>query len=698
MINVIRGKSNKPASSKSLGNYFEKRNDLNGNLYIGYPIIGTPEGGYQVDALLITKENGVIIFNLVEGPDNNVNIEAIQDESFTKLQSKLLQHKDLTNKRELMVNLDVTTYAPAWHKRPDDIADGYEILIKDQDLHSFLESKKWQHNDYYEKLNSVIQAITTIRKGKKRTYIQKANSRGAKLKNLEESIANLDRTQNRAVIETVDGIQRIRGLAGSGKTIAMALKVAYLHATHPEWNIAVTFNTRALKGQFRHLINTFSLEHTNEEPDWEKVKVIHAWGSPKLGGIYYEFCMKHGIEYLDFSAAKRIEPKSGKQFDKVCEIALNKVNKFEEYYDAVLIDEAQDFSKDFLKLCYGILKEPKRLIYAYDELQNLSGKTMESAEDIFGVQLKNLPGEPKQDIILDICYRNSRPILSSAHALGFGIYREKGLVQMFEHAELWKDVGYIIEEGELKDGHRVKLSRTSETSPKFLEDHSPVDDLLMFKSFNNNDEQIDWLVNEIEKNLNEDELRNDDIMVIHANPLTTEQSVSKARELLFKKHINSQLAGISTTPDDFFDEKSIVFTGIYRAKGNEAALVYLINAQECFSGFDFELAKKRNILFTAMTRSKAWVRVIGYGPNMNGLVEEFNKVKSNNFSLDFTYPTEEQRKKMNIVSRDMSPQERAQLKEHYKSLKDLLEALKSGEMYKEDVPQDIIEELRRELL
>ena len=36
--------------------------------------------------------------------------------------------------------------------------------------------------------------------------------------------------QGRAVIETVEGVQRIRGLAGSGKTIVLALKAAYLHA------------------------------------------------------------------------------------------------------------------------------------------------------------------------------------------------------------------------------------------------------------------------------------------------------------------------------------------------------------------------------------------------------------------------------------------------------------------------------------
>src|SRR5262249_59142237 len=54
----------------------------------------------------------------------------------------------------------------------------------------------------------------------------------------------LDRWQKRGAIESPDGPQRIRGLAGSGKTVILALKAAYFHALHPDWRIALTFQTR----------------------------------------------------------------------------------------------------------------------------------------------------------------------------------------------------------------------------------------------------------------------------------------------------------------------------------------------------------------------------------------------------------------------------------------------------------------------
>ena len=384
MVNIIRGDLDKPVSSSRLADYFENRSDIEGNLYLGYPIIGTSQGGYQIDALLVSRQNGIVIFNIIEGTSPSSDLEEVQDESVNKIQSKLLQYKSLTNKRNLMVKIGVITYAPALNHRPINISDDYPVIIDDSDLTKYIDTQSWEQSQYFEILNSVIQAITSIKKKKQRNYVQKIDSRGAILSKLEDSIANLDKQQSAAVIETVEGVQRIRGLAGSGKTIVLALKVAYLHAKHPDWNIAVTYNTRSLQGQFKQLINAFTFEHKNEEPDWEKVKIIHAWGSPKANGIYYEVCKRHNIEYKDLDTAKKLTRKFGQQFDAVCEEAIGKIKKFDQYYDVVLIDEAQDFSQHFLRICYEILKEPKRLVYAYDELQSLNKNIMKSPESILG--------------------------------------------------------------------------------------------------------------------------------------------------------------------------------------------------------------------------------------------------------------------------------------------------------------------------
>lgn len=348
--------------------------------------------------------------------------------------------------------------------------------------------------------------------------------------------------------------------------------------------------------------------------------------------------------------------------------------------------------------------ESRMLVYAYDELQSLDNKNVESPEDIFGysngrpnVVLDNSNGKA-EDIVLSKCYRNSRPVLITAHSLGFGIYRKKeareetSLVQLFEDKQLWEDIGYTVKEGVIRDGEFVTLYRTEETSPAFLEDHSSIDDLIQFRRFENNVQEADWIVEDIEKNLHDEELRYQDIMIIHPDPKITKSYVSHIRVKLMEKGIKSHIVGVQTTPDDFFQEDSIAISQIYRAKGNEAAVVYLINADLCARGIN--LSRKRNIIFTAMTRSKAWVRVSGIGDDMDLLIQEFNSVKERNFQLEFTYPDKSQRKNMRIIHRDMTQNELRDIRKSNSNLADITSKLANGEIRKEDLDEDTVNRLK----
>jgi superfamily I DNA and RNA helicase len=362
-----------------------------------------------------------------------------------------------------------------------------------------------------------------------------------------------------------------------------------------------------------------------------------------------------------------------------------------------------------LRLCYEILDDRKRLVYAYDELQNLSGTSVATPEEIFGVNSNGKPrvtfpeptlGEAKSDIILEKCYRNSRPLLVTAHALGFGIYRQPprnkatGLVQMFGESGLWREIGYEVKDGNIQDGSDVVIQRVPDASPKFLEEHSPINDLIQFIAFTNEVEQGDWVVKEIINDLRAGELSHDDIIVINPDPLTTREKVGLIRRKLLENGINSHLAGVDTDPDVFFksDSLSITFTGIHRAKGNEAGMVYIINAHDCNSTSE-NLATIRNRLFTAITRSKAWVRVLGVGSDMHSLIDEYNTLQHNNFELRFRYPTQAEREQMSIVHRDMSPAELSRLSNRKQDIAKLVEDLEAGNIHAEDIDEELINKL-----
>ncbi|WP_198143767.1 MULTISPECIES: DEAD/DEAH box helicase [Burkholderia cepacia complex] len=389
-----------------------------------------------------------------------------------------------------------------------------------------------------------------------------------------------------------------------------------------------------------------------------------------------------------------------------CQNALAQTSRRSEIYDAILVDEAQDFSSAFLQICHSLLKQPKRLVYAYDELQNLTETSLPSPEEIFGaddagrplvVFGAHRPGQPRQDITLNVCYRNSRPVLATAHALGFGVYREKdGLVQIFDDPSLWLEVGYRVSDGELEDGKHVVLERTDKTSPQFLETHSPIDDLIQFSAFDTDEAQTEWLVKCIEHNIKVDELLPEDIVVINPDPIKTKRAVASARAKLFELGINSSIAGVTNSRDVFFQQNVVTFTGVFRAKGNEAAMVYVINGQDCFSSYlPSELATARSRLFTAITRSKAWVRVLGIGPRMENLKSEFERVAAHNFTLDFVYPTAAQRENLKIINRDRSDQEKSTLKFQVKNLSDLLGSIEAGQTSMGDIPDEIRERLER---
>ena len=67
-MTIIRGTSKKPISAQRLDKFFTEHPDQHDGcfLYIGFPIIGTAEGSYPIDALLVSNSKGLVVFNLIE--------------------------------------------------------------------------------------------------------------------------------------------------------------------------------------------------------------------------------------------------------------------------------------------------------------------------------------------------------------------------------------------------------------------------------------------------------------------------------------------------------------------------------------------------------------------------------------------------------------------------------------------------------
>jgi len=675
-----------------------KEMGFHGTLYQGYLLPFSADNLLTVDLLLVTKERGLIAFTFAErgaGSEQDLlsEIENTQENIFLALRNHLSRQKGLVKKREVVVMPEVITILPV-EMEPHD----YKIIVTTlENLHKILGVFRPIAEEYWRLVNAAIENVTTIKPPKKRTNATRKDSRGSILKRIEASISNLDFWQKRATLETPEAPQRIRGLAGSGKTVVLALKAAALHSQNAEWDIAVTFFTRALSQQFRDLINRFSFEYKLDEPDWEKLRILHAWGARNKEGLYSIFARNLDVVPGDWAYASSKYGRE-KAFEGLCNelLAVAKYKTVSPLFDAVLIDEAQDLPTSFFNLVDIFTKAPHRIILAYDELQKLDREEMKELEQIFvdedghpKYSFENEDGQPRRDEVLPVCYRNTPWALTLAHSLGFGIHRDGGLIQHFSNYERWERVGYQIEDGRLEPGSPIVLKRDPNSFPVYFEEELSVKDVIVAKKLNNEYEQAEEVADNIQTNLKNDELEYDDILIILPDPYDAKINYAVIQDALNRRNIKSHLVGVDTSLETVFLRDSVAVTHIYRAKGNEAPMVYIIYANRYFSKYSAKNREVigRNMLFTAITRSRAWIRIYGIGDYMDKLLREISALQEDDYKLEFTLPTPLELKEMERVYRTLSPEEREAQRERDRRINWIISAIKSGDLKKEDLSE-----------
>lgn len=419
---------------------------------------------------------------------------------------------------------------------------------------------------------------------------------------------------------------------------------------------------------------------------------MHAWGTNYEPGVYSDIARAVGILPINFTNARN-KYGSANAFGGICdELATAIDENIKPLYDIILIDEAQDMPASFFKIAYKSVDQHKRIVWAYDELQNLSSSLMPSIEEMFGVnnngepfvELKNQPNEPLQDIILPICYRNPPWALALAHSLGFGIYHNP-LVQHFQDVRLWEDIGYKVERGTLQFGEHVVLARKKDATPRYFEQLLTPDEVIVTKQFKNTDEQYAWIAKQIQKNIFEEELDPDDILVIFPSALSAKSEYQNFNQYLYRYSIPSMMAGVTHDRDTFKIPGHISCSAIYRAKGNESPMVYIANSNYCFKGF--ELIKLRNILFTAITRSRAWIRICGIGDDMQSLTQEIDCFFKHKYTLEFNVPTEQEMQRLRIINRERNAIETQKLEQAQKGVQTFIELLQKGDVDIFQIPE-----------
>ena len=263
-------------------------------------------------------------------------------------------------------------------------------------------------SEQWELLQAII-AGTPLFQPPTRKYFVRENQqrRGEILAKVREHISKLDFNQERIAKQIPPGLQRIRGIAGSGKTVLLCQKAAQMHLKHPDWNIALVFFSRSLyEPIIQHLdrwLRRFSCHQVGYDSKNQKLRVLHAWGSKEQPGLYNTICQAAGVWSL--SVRRTNSQKPHEALAEACCDLLQK-SAIPQLFDAILIDEGQDLivedelkfegKQPFYWMAYQALRSvqlensensnisQRRLIWAEDEMQSLETFKSATVSELFG--------------------------------------------------------------------------------------------------------------------------------------------------------------------------------------------------------------------------------------------------------------------------------------------------------------------------
>lgn len=180
--------------------------------------------------------------------------------------------------------------------------------------------------------------------------------------------------------------QRLHGVAGSGKSLVIAQRAANLAAADKRV-LVVTFNV-TLWQYLRHLV-----ARTNVAFAWENVEFHH------FHGFCRNFLTENGIEW------PRTTGRAPKQaldelIPALVSETLERLQNMPQYtirhYDAILIDEGQDFPRPYYETLCRFLTENDEVLFVADRKQNLYLRDASWLDSMSGTKFRGRWRELKQ--------------------------------------------------------------------------------------------------------------------------------------------------------------------------------------------------------------------------------------------------------------------------------------------------------------
>ncbi|MBN7769032.1 ATP-binding domain-containing protein [Marinobacter daepoensis] len=667
-------------------------------------IVVTPEIGILLIDIVSNEINGVEEDGRVWGtpngyePSRDVLLELYGDE----IETRLKRNSEFYDRRSksIKVNLERILLFRENHSeslREIGVAE-YCIskVVGSDEIDAFLTSRLQQGGwdssvAQFNEVLSLLEGTEAI--GRTSGYVKKEQIETIN-DYLQASLARTfkqDRAQRQISMQIPSGPQRIRGLAGTGKTVVLSLKAALTAIRAKDFKILYLFNTQSLYNMIERLISDYYARESKSAIDWENLDVLHAWGGRAKRGLYSHLCSIYGLAPLTFNDVRGARDGLARIYSHLLEMVGDNL---EPMYDLVLIDEAQDFPNEVFQVVHRITKDPKRIVWAYDDFQSLKELRIREPEEMFGKKPDGTPvlpssdlsgsyeGGVEKDFVLPNCYRNPRILLMVAHGVALGIYSKAGIVDSVDNVSDWNALGYRVLKPEAKAvieaNDIVEVERPDENSTNLLEallteNQKSTRNLVKIYTAESKSEEQELIANKIYELITEQKVAPEEIFVITLNTRQAEQRLKPIRSLLNSSGIDSIIPGIVEKPDQFKEKGKVTLTTPFKAKGNEANVVFVMDSESVTPDPTF---RKRNAFFVSVTRSRGWCYITGLNcDGMQEIVGEIQAIIQDIPVFKYTRPEDDviRRRRMILSKPDDETEKMAKLlKELEKNHPDLL--------------------------
>ncbi len=383
--------------------------------------------------------------------------------------------------------------------------------------------------------------------------------------NDEIDVKVLDNEQEKFARQIPNGHFMVSGVPGSGKTVMLLSRALSLVRTKPDWKILiVTYN--------KSLVSTLKTRLEQFENDYQ------------FSGIKYENISISTFHKAAMETANLKAPQNATDEWWRNTLPQKALNAASPKYDAVLIDEYQDFEDDWIRLCILLCKKSK--------YQNSKGDQLES-ENIF------LAGDRLQSIYNSKAH-NWKMLGLNLQGAGKSIFLKKTYRTGHNHINMALD--FLMSDPSSKNEvEKFYYGREN------IDQKIPGEDEIEFI-----EGQISNLNMPICKLLSQTSMKPSDIMILCptwelANTL--------------KKELNNEIQKVAEVTKEPL-EGVLTITTYHSSKGLEAKACFLMNVDQISLTTNTNTENK--LLYVAMTRASKYLFIHAMSFKSDGLAKDIH--------------------------------------------------------------------------